>query len=196
MPKVSIHSVVSKQKMCYHHGFICKKIRSKRALSQKCELERARDMEKSIRQEIKIPREEMHMSFIQEFKKFALRGNLIDLAIGVVIGAAFSKVVSSLVNDIIMPIIGVVLSGVDFNDLAVKLPSTKADAPEVLVKYGSFINTLVDFGIVAFVIFVVIKVINRLLPNSVDQGQTTECPACAMLIPVKAKKCGHCQTML
>lgn len=136
------------------------------------------------------------MSFIHEFKKFALRGNLLDLAIGVVIGAAFSKVVSSLVNDIIMPPLGVLLSGVNFNELAITVQSAKADAPEVLIKYGAFINSLVDFGIVAFVIFSVIKVMNKLLPHSVDLAKNKECPECFMSIPVHAKTCGYCQTKL
>lgn len=135
------------------------------------------------------------MSFIKEFKEFAMRGSMVDLAIGVVIGAAFGKIVSSLVNDIIMPPIGVLLGGVDFSSLALTIhPATKT-APAVLLRYGSFINAVVDFAIIAFVIFLVIKAMNKLLPPPVVEPVTKDCPECMMAIPIKAKKCGHCQTV-
>lgn len=104
------------------------------------------------------------MSFYQEFKAFAMRGNVVDLAIGVIIGAAFGKIVSSFVNDIIMPPLGVLLGGKDFNSLAIKIHEASGDTPAVFIKYGTFINTIVDFAIIAFVIFVVIKALNKLLP--------------------------------
>jgi large conductance mechanosensitive channel len=135
------------------------------------------------------------MSFIQEFKAFAMRGSVVDLAIGVIIGAAFGKIVNSLVNDILMPPIGVLLGGVDFSGLAVAIHPATPTNPAVLLKYGAFINTVVDFCIVAFVIFVVIKAMNKLLPPPPVEPVTKDCPECLMSIPVKAKKCGHCQTI-
>ncbi len=109
------------------------------------------------------------MSFMQEFKAFAMRGNVIDLAVGVVIGGAFGKIVNSLVQDIIMPIVGSILGGVDFKQFYINLGATsyeslelaeKAGAP--LIKYGAFINSMVDFTIIAFAIFMAVKAINKL----------------------------------
>jgi len=98
---------------------------------------------------------------LKEFKKFALKGNVMDLAIGVIIGGAFGKIVTSLVSDIIMPPIGLLMGGVDFSKLAWTLKSATADAPAVVLGYGLFINTVIDFLIVAFSIFFVIKQLNR-----------------------------------
>lgn len=134
------------------------------------------------------------MSYLQEFKTFAMRGSFVDLAIGVVIGAAFGKVVSSFVNDIIMPPIGVLLGGTDFSKLAITLKHATAKSPAVLLNYGTFINNIIDFLIVAFVIFLVIKGMNQLLPPPKEEPITRDCPECCMSIPIKAKKCGHCQT--
>ena len=107
------------------------------------------------------------MGMISEFKEFAMRGNVVDLAVGVVIGDAFGKIVASLVNDIIMPSIGYLVGGVNFSDLAIELKAATVDAtgaavPAVLVKYGAFIQTIVDFLIIAFAIFLVVKVMNAL----------------------------------
>ena len=107
------------------------------------------------------------MGMVSEFKEFAMRGNVVDLAVGVVIGAAFGKIVASLVNDIIMPAIGYVVGGVNFSDLAFELKPAGVDAAgaevaAVLIKYGAFIQTIVDFLIIAFAIFVAVKVINSL----------------------------------
>jgi large conductance mechanosensitive channel len=102
------------------------------------------------------------MSILREFKEFAIKGNAIDMAIGIIIGAAFGKIISSLVDDIIMPPIGVLVGGVDFTKLAVTLKETTADAPAVTLNYGNFIQTLVDFTIIAFAIFMLVKLINRL----------------------------------
>lgn len=107
------------------------------------------------------------MGMVSEFKEFAMRGNVVDLAVGVVIGAAFGKIVASLVNDIIMPSIGFVVGGVNFSDLAIELKAASVDAagtaiPAVMIKYGAFIQTIVDFLIIAFAIFVAVKVINSL----------------------------------
>ena len=102
------------------------------------------------------------MSFISEFKEFAMRGNVIDMAVGVVIGGAFGKIVSSLVGDIIMPVVGVVTGGVNFTDLKLTLKEAAEGAPAVTINYGSFIQTMVDFLIIAFCIFCVIKTLNTL----------------------------------
>ena len=101
------------------------------------------------------------MSFVSEFKEFAMKGNVVDLAVGVVIGSAFGKIVSSLVENIIMPVVGILTGGVNFSTLAVAIGMSPKGDP-VLLKYGAFIQAVVDFLIVAFVIFVAIKAINRL----------------------------------
>lgn len=102
------------------------------------------------------------MSMIKEFKEFAMRGNVIDLAVGIIIGGAFGKVVSSVVGDVLMPPIGLALGGVDFSDLAVTLKAASGADPAVLLRYGMFIQSIVDFLIVAFAIFIVIKAMNTL----------------------------------
>jgi large conductance mechanosensitive channel len=101
------------------------------------------------------------MGVLKEFKEFAVRGNVIDMAVGIIIGGAFGKIVSSLVNDVIMPPIGLLLGNVDFSKLAVTLSAKTAEAEAVTIKYGLFINTILDFIIVAFAIFIFIKQINR-----------------------------------
>lgn len=105
------------------------------------------------------------MSVIKEFKEFAVRGNVIDLAVGVVIGTAFGRIVSSFVADVIMPPIGVLLGGVDFGDLAFTVRAAVDDAPAVLISYGRFIQSVIDFAIIAFVIFMAVRFINRLKRN-------------------------------
>jgi len=102
------------------------------------------------------------MSIIKEFKEFAIKGNAVDMAVGIIIGAAFGKIVSSLVTDVIMPPIGLLLGGVDFKNLAVTLKEAVGEAPAVLLRYGLFINNVIDFLIVAFAIFLVVKGINTL----------------------------------
>lgn len=102
------------------------------------------------------------MSIIKEFKEFAIKGNAVDMAVGIIIGASFGKIVSSLVNDVVMPPIGILLGGVDFKNLALTLKEATLDAPAVTIKYGLFINNVIDFLIVAFAIFMVVKGINSL----------------------------------
>lgn len=138
------------------------------------------------------------MSMIQEFKAFAMRGNVVDMAVGIIIGAAFGKIVSSLVNDVLMPPIGALLGGVDFSNLAVTVKELSATAPAVVIKYGLFINTVIDFIIVAFVIFMLIKGMNTLKKKEVPAAAPTtkNCPECLMPIPIDAKRCGHCTTTL
>ncbi|MFN3871869.1 MAG: large-conductance mechanosensitive channel protein MscL [Ignavibacterium sp.] len=102
------------------------------------------------------------MKMLQEFKAFAMRGNVVDMAVGIIIGGAFGKIVSSFVSDVIMPPIGLILGGVDFSDLALTLKAAEGDQPAVMLKYGMFINTVIDFVIIAFAIFMVIKAMNAM----------------------------------
>ena len=102
------------------------------------------------------------MSMVKEFKEFAVKGNVVDMAVGIIIGAAFGKIVSSFVGDVIMPPIGVLLGGVDFSNLAFTVKEAMGEAPAVVISYGKFIQTFIDFIIIAFVIFIVIKGINTL----------------------------------
>ncbi|MNM86301.1 Large-conductance mechanosensitive channel [compost metagenome] len=102
------------------------------------------------------------MSLLSEFKAFAVKGNVVDMAVGIIIGAAFGKIVSSFVGDVIMPPIGLLIGGVDFSDLAVTLKAAEGAAPAVVLSYGKFIQTVLDFLIIAFAIFAGIQVINRL----------------------------------
>ena len=102
------------------------------------------------------------MSLMSEFKEFAMRGNVVDMAVGIVIGAAFGKIVSSFVGDVLMPPIGLMLGGVDFSDLAVTLRDAVGAAPAVVLSYGKFIQTIIDFTIIAFAIFLVIKAMNSM----------------------------------
>ena len=102
------------------------------------------------------------MSMIKEFKDFAVKGNVVDMAVGIIIGAAFGKIVSSFVGDVIMPPIGVLLGGVDFSDLALTLKEATGDVPAVVIGYGNFVQTLIDFTIIAFAIFIAVKAINSL----------------------------------
>ena len=102
------------------------------------------------------------MGFIKEFKEFALKGNVVDLAVGVIIGAAFGKIVTSLIDNVIMPPIGLAMGGVDFNKLAVTLKAAQGEAPAVLWKYGAFVQTVVDFTLLALCVFVMVKVMNSL----------------------------------
>ncbi|HTK56041.1 MAG TPA: large-conductance mechanosensitive channel protein MscL [Gemmatimonadales bacterium] len=111
------------------------------------------------------------MSIVKEFKEFALRGNMVDLAVGIVIGGAFGGVVKSLVDDVMMPPLGILIGGVDFKDLAVTLRAATADAPAVLLRYGAFINTLINFTIMAFAVFIVIKMMNRMSGKEIVTGK-------------------------
>jgi large conductance mechanosensitive channel len=102
------------------------------------------------------------MSLVREFKEFAVRGNVIDMAVGVVVGSAFGKIVSSVVSDVIMPPIGVLLGGVNFSDLAFTIKEASGAAPAVVIAYGKFVQTIIDFTIIAFAIFMVVRLINSL----------------------------------
>jgi large conductance mechanosensitive channel len=147
-----------------------------------------------------------------EFKKFIMRGNVVDLAVGVIIGAAFGKIVTSLVNDIIMPPIGLLLGNVDFTNLYAVLKSGDAVIPKgtslteaqamagvVTWNYGLFINNIINFLIVALAIFLLVKAVNRMSvkPAPVAASPTTkECPQCFTQIPIKAKRCPNCTSDL
>jgi large conductance mechanosensitive channel len=109
-----------------------------------------------------LSRRKYTMSVIQEFKEFAVKGNVIDMAVGVIVGAAFGKIVSSLVSDVVMPPIGVLLGGVNFTDLAVTIKEATGKSPAVVIAYGKFAQTVIDFSIIAFVIFMVVRLINSL----------------------------------
>ncbi len=137
------------------------------------------------------------MSLLQEFKEFAVKGNVVDMAVGVVIGGAFGKIVASLVNDVIMPPIGLLLGQVDFSQLSLTLKEAAEGTAAVTISYGKFINNVVDFTIVAFCIFLVIKQINRLKRTPPPADPTTKCcPECLMEVPKAAKRCGHCTSTL
>lgn len=113
-------------------------------------------------EELSLVKKEAEMSLIKEFKEFAMRGNVIDMAVGIVIGGAFGKIVSSFVNDVLMPPIGLLLGGSDFGNLGIALKAATAEKEAVVLKYGIFVNTVIDFLIVAFAIFMVIKLMNSL----------------------------------
>ena len=139
------------------------------------------------------------MGILKEFRDFAARGNVIDLAVGVIIGLAFGKIVASLVADIVMPPIGMVLGGVDFTNLFIALnggtfttleEAKKAAAPTI--NYGLFLNAVFEFLIVAFVIFLLVRQINRLKEPPAPDTPMRDCPFCLSKIPVKATKCAQC----
>jgi large conductance mechanosensitive channel len=136
---------------------------------------------------------------LKEFKEFALKGNVVDMAVGIIIGGAFGKIVTSLVNDLIMPPIGMLIGSLDFSKLSIELgqgPPPKFEP--VVVRYGAFLNTVVDFLIVAFCIFLVVRQMNRLTRKLVPPGTpaTKDCPRCATPIPFKAMRCPHCTSEL
>ncbi len=139
---------------------------------------------------------EIKMSVFQEIKTFALKGNMVDLAIGVIIGAAFGKVVSSLVADVIMPPVGLLLGDIDFNAFQVVLKQATESHPPVSIKYGTFINTLIDFLIVSIVIFFAIKGMNKLRREKRAEPSSKECPDCLSSIPLQAKKCKYCTSFV
>lgn len=149
------------------------------------------------------------MKILTEFKKFAMRGNVMDMAVGIIIGAAFGKIVDSLVKDIIMPPLGILLGKIDFANLFFVLKdgtgnpapyaslSAAQEAGAVTLNFGSFLNTIISFTIVAFAVFMLIKTMNT-VQDKLDKKeketapQTKECPFCCSQIPVKATKCPHC----
>ena len=141
---------------------------------------------------------------LKEFKEFALRGNVVDMAVGIIIGTAFGKIITSMVNDVLMPPIGVLLGKVDFSNLFVPLSDQQvesvAKAKEAgipTINYGLFLNTVLDFVIVAFVIFLVVRQMNKLKKTEPAAPATTkECPYCLSSIPLKATRCPNCTSEL
>ena len=117
------------------------------------------------------------MSMMKEFKEFAVKGNVVDMAVGIIIGAAFGKIITALVSGVIMPPIGVALGGVDFSDLAFVVKEAVGEAPAVVISYGSFIQTLIDFTIIAFAIFMVIKGINSLKKKEEEAPEEPATPS-------------------
>jgi large conductance mechanosensitive channel len=138
------------------------------------------------------------MSVVKEFKEFAMRGSVLDLAIGIIIGGAFGKVVSSMVNDVLMPPIGVLIGGVDFSSFGLTLREAVDKTPAAVWKYGVFLNNIIDFTIVAFAVFLIVKAVNRMKRKAEGPPVLTTkvCPECFMAIPLEAKRCGHCTTKL
>jgi large conductance mechanosensitive channel len=148
---------------------------------------------------------------LKEFKEFALRGNVVDMAIGIIIGAAFGVIITSLVNDIIMPPIGLLLGDVDFGNLFLILKEGSPASPyasladaqaagAVTINYGAFINHVISFLIIAFVIFLLIRNMNRLRKEEIEEAPaeptTQDCPYCKSAIPLDAVRCGHCTSHL
>jgi large conductance mechanosensitive channel len=140
----------------------------------------------------------------KEFKEFAMRGNVLDMAIGIVIGAAFGRIITSLVNDILMPPIGLLLGKVDFSTLFVNISGTSyatlaeaKAAGAATINYGMFLNTVIDFVIVALVIFLMVRQINRWKkPAPAPAPSTKDCPYCVSAIPIKATRCPNCTSEL
>ena len=147
---------------------------------------------------------------LKEFKEFAMRGNVVDMAVGIIIGAAFGTIVKSLVADIIMPPIGLLLGNVDFSNLFIVLKqgatagpfATIAEAQKagaVTINYGMFANTIISFLIVAFAVFFLIRALNKLQREEEappEEPTTKDCPHCLSTIPIKATRCGHCTSEL
>jgi large conductance mechanosensitive channel len=144
--------------------------------------------------------------FVNDFKEFAMKGNVLDMAIGIIIGIAFGAIVTSLVNDVLMPPFGFLLGDLDFTNLFVSISGTPyssleeavaAGAP--IIKYGIFINTIINFIIIALIVFLLVRVINRLKRQETKvEGEPTtkECPYCISSIPIKAKRCPYCTSEL
>ena len=141
---------------------------------------------------------------LKEFKAFAMRGNVLDMAVGIIIGAAFGRIITSLVNDVLMPPIGLLLGKVDFSSLFLNISGksypTLGEARAVgaaTINYGLFLNTFIDFVIVAFVIFLIVRQINRWnKPAPAAAPATKDCPYCYSAIPVKATRCPNCTSEL
>jgi large conductance mechanosensitive channel len=127
---------------------------------------------------------------LKQFKDFVMRGNVLDLAIGVIIGGAFGKIIASLVSDMLMPIIGLMMGGVDFSGLSITVGAA-------VIKWGAFVQTILDFLIVAFVIFIIVKAANKMKKAPPPADPTTkECPRCFSVIPIKATRCPQCTSEL
>ena len=127
---------------------------------------------------------------LKEFREFAIRGNVVDLAVAVIIGGAFGKIVTSLVNDVLMPLIGLVLGGIKFSDQEIALSGDAA------LRWGAFVQSIIDFIIIAFVIFLIVRAMNRFKRHEPTTPTTKECPHCFTMIPMKATRCPNCTSQL
>jgi large conductance mechanosensitive channel len=144
------------------------------------------------------------MGMLKEFRDFAVKGNAVDMAVGIVIGGAFGAIVSSLVKDVIMPPLGMLAGQVDFTNRFITLAGNKTfdtlklaqDAGVPTINYGLFLNNVLNFVIIAFCIFLVIKQMNRLIPKASTEPTTKTCPQCQSTIPIKAVRCAHCTSPL
>ena len=126
---------------------------------------------------------------LKEFREFAIRGNVMDLAVAVIIGGAFGKIITSLVNDVLMPVIGLVLGGVNFSELSITVGAA-------VIKWGAFVQSIIDFLIIAFVIFLLVRAMNRMKREEPVTPTTKECPHCFTTIPLKAARCPNCTSQL
>lgn len=147
---------------------------------------------------------------LKEFKEFAMRGNVVDMAVGIIVGAAFGTIVKTLVSDVLMPPLGLLLGGVDFANLFLVLKEGNRPGPymaladaqaagAVSINYGIFINTIISFVLVAFAVFLLIKQINRMKKEEeapTEEPTTKDCPHCLSSIPIKATRCAHCTSQL
>lgn len=142
---------------------------------------------------------------LKEFKEFAMRGNVLDMAVGIIIGAAFGQIVNSFVQDVLMPPIGRLLGHVDFSNLFLNLSGTHYNsiaaakaAGAATLNYGIFLNTIINFVIVAFAVFLLVREVNRMMPKPAPApvAATRDCPYCLSAVPVKATKCAHCTSEL
>lgn len=144
---------------------------------------------------------------LKEFKEFVMRGNVIDMAVGIIVGAAFGTIIKSLVDDVIMPPIGLLLGNIDFSNLFVILKAGKIAGPyetlvaakaagAVTINYGFFINTIITFLIVSFCVFILIKNVNRFKKETPTEATTKECPYCVTVIPIRASRCPNCTSEL
>jgi|SRR5688500_17923621 len=144
---------------------------------------------------------------LKEFKEFAMKGNMVDLAVGVIIGAAFGAMVSSLVGDMIMPLLGLLTGGVDFSNKMLVLsegttpgpyptPVIAAEAGAITLNWGKFLNAIISFLLVSFALFMVIKAMNKMRKREEAEPTTKACPQCKMDIPIEAVKCGHCTSTI
>jgi large conductance mechanosensitive channel len=129
------------------------------------------------------------VAVLKEFREFAMRGNVVDLAIGVIIGGAFGRIVTSLVDDMLMPLVGLFTGGIDFSEQVIPIG-------EAEVRWGAFVQNIIDFLIIAFVIFLLVRAINRLKREEPTTPTTKECPYCFTTIPLKASRCPNCTSEL
>ena len=126
---------------------------------------------------------------LKEFREFAIRGNVMDLAVAVIIGGAFGKIITSLVSDVLMPVIGLVMGGVNFSELSITVGAA-------VIKWGAFVQSIIDFIIIAFVIFMLVRAMNRMKRDEPVTPTTKECPHCFTTIPLKAARCPNCTSQI